>query len=92
MWVPVSPQSGDAGPFEFVAPDVTMTDATIEVEDVGAVGEADIRIGREEWKVGGATSGRPADTAFALASEFVDRQVVPLPTNPSPEYPRPRRA
>ena len=82
---------GDVSPLEFVRPDVSMTEVTIAVGDVSAAGKTEIQIGLEEWNARGS-GGEPADTAFALRSEFVDRQVVPLPTNPSPDYPAPLRA
>ena len=79
------------GELEFVAPDASRTEPTIDVPDIGGAGTTDIQIGREEWQTG-TLAGPRADTGSALSSEFVDRQVVPLPTNPSPEYPAPLRA
>lgn len=81
----------DRGRFKFVVPNVTLLEPTIPAPDVDALGKAEIQIGREEWQRGGPV-GQATDTASALGGEFVDRQVVPFSSNPSPVYPEGLRA
>jgi periplasmic protein TonB len=81
----------DGHRFEFVVPHVMLKEPTIEAPNIDAAGQAEIQIGQEEWQHRGPI-GRPTDTASAVGGEFVDRQVVPFSSNPSPVYPEALRA
>ena len=81
----------DGHRFEFVVPNVTLKEPTIEGPGIDTAGKAEIQIGPEEWQRGGPV-GRATDTASVLGGELVDRQVVPFSSNPSPAYPEALRA
>jgi TonB family protein len=71
---------------DFVVPDVITTGPTFDIpEDVGPVFQG-LTIPTEEWKRG-MTAGRAGDTTSVLGREVVDREVMPLATNPVPRYP-----
>jgi protein TonB len=59
-------------------------------ENAGPVIES-MAITSDEWRVG-TPAGRPGDTTPALGRAVVDREVVPLRTNPVPRYPATLRA
>jgi protein TonB len=59
-------------------------------ENVGPVIES-MAITSDEWRVG-TPAGRTGDTTSALRRAVVDREVVPLATNPVPRYPATLRA
>ena len=72
-------------------PDARWSEVTLYVpESVGPLVEG-IRISSEEWERGLSTS-RAADGASVVGREVVDREVMPLATNPVPRYPAALRA
>lgn len=77
---------GSVERMDFVVPDVITSEPTLNIpEDVGPVSQG-LTIPTEEWKRG-VTAGRAGDTTSVLGREIVDREVMPLATNPVPRYP-----
>lgn len=71
---------------EYPLPDRITSDLTLSVsEDVGPV-VVGVTISRNEWALGPPT-GRAGNATSVFGGTAVDREVVPLPTNPAPRYP-----